>query len=56
VHDCDLKGKYVSLVLEATTEAPFCLTEVGVHSTVNVISYADITFSGSSDYDPMLIA
>jgi hypothetical protein len=27
-----------------------------VHSTVNVISYADISFSGSSDYDPILIA
>ena len=56
MHDCDLKGKYVSFVLVATTVAPFCLTEVGVHSTVNIISYADISFSGSSDYDPILIA
>ena len=55
MHDCDVIGNIVSLVQIAEISAPFCLNEVGVYSTVNVVKYADISFTGQTEYDLTLI-
>jgi hypothetical protein len=55
VHSCDLNGRFISIVLESTVEQPFCLTEIGAYSTVNLAPYAEVSFSGDSDYSPQII-
>ena len=55
MHDYDLVGRYVGLVLEAEIGSPFCLTELGVYSTINIAPNAEISFTGESDYNPRQI-
>ena len=54
-HDCDLDGGFVSFVKESVHDAPFCLAEVGVYTTINIASQATVYFNGTSDFDSLLV-
>ena len=43
------------MVLYSQIGSPFCLTELGVYSTINIAPKAEVSFSGTSNYDPRLI-
>ena len=55
MHDCDLIGKYIHLVLQSQIGSPFCFTELAVYSTITIAPEAEVSFSGTSNYDPRLI-
>ena len=55
IYDCDLNGRYLSLVLEYQNVSPLCFTEISAYSTINIAPYAEVFFSGNSDYDPRLV-
>ena len=55
IYDCDINGRYISLVKEYQTGSPLCFTEISVYSTINIAPNAEVSFSGDSDYDPRLV-